>query len=165
VENKMTHPSEDKLSWFELELAPNICRFAVVPGQPVLFSPPMKGNDRDWGLIVFKPDSPSQQELFDEILSSLDALAKKYHILESPMHEANRAFGKRFQQEPSLHLRFAYASGRRWVTWYPKQAIPRELQYFIQETMELGFAKLSKGKKLSNEEALNLFRQQNDKKE
>jgi len=161
---RMVNTSKDQLTWFEVELAPNEYRFGVVPGQPILFSPPASQRNPDGGLIVFRPDSPARQERYDEILRSLGILLNRYQLVETPMHEPNRVFDKNFAQQPSLHVRVAFASGRRWATWYPKQEISEKLKAFVQETIDVGFANLPKGKVLSSEEALSLFHKPSEKK-
>jgi hypothetical protein len=57
---------------------------------------------------------------------------------------------------PSLHVRLAWADGKRWATFYPRDAIPAPMAELVTACRRLGIERIASlnGRLLTPEEAL-----------
>lgn len=123
-------PSEwGRLNWLEVEEAPGRSRVFVARGEKFLVAVPSQPGEKP---TVYS-GGPLLSAAEDNVLGSLDLMVRADRVMESRVHEADRAFNPHFQRAPSLHIRVAYASGRAWASYYPEAEVPGNLTSFVSD--------------------------------
>ena len=126
------------LEWFELEVAPFMMRFAVVPGHEVMYSKNPQDKEKGKTVLVSRDDPKAAS-----VIKSLDALVKSHRLLESTPNEPEKTFRDETVQTPSVHLRIGYGTdgegkGQRWQSYYPGDDLPDNVRKFIESCTSLG---------------------------
>jgi hypothetical protein len=141
------------VTWFELQIAPFAFRLAVLPGQPILFgcSDAAGGQAGTWLLRV--KDNPNAAKAFAIGLANV---IRTHPVHASEPNEPDKCFQPDALETPSLHLRLAWADGRRWATFYPREAIPASIAELVEACRQLGLKEIASlgGRTLTLEEAL-----------
>jgi hypothetical protein len=134
--------------WFELQIAPLEFRFAVLPGQPILFG----SSDTATWLLRAKENPDAAKAL---AIGLADVL-RSHPFHRSPPNEPEKCFQPEVLKTPSFHLRVAWADGTRWETYHARDAIPPGLIELVEACRRLGLEKIASlgGRRLSAEEAL-----------
>ena len=141
------------VTWFELQIAPNEFRLAVLPGQPILFgsSDTADGSGATWLLRV--KDNPNAAKAF---AIGLADVIRTHRVHASEPNEPDKCFQPDALKIPSLHLRLAWADGRRWATFYRRESIPMSFLELVEACRRLGHKEIASlaGRALTSEEAL-----------
>jgi len=129
----MSSTEESRLVWFELEICVFQFRLAVVPGQTTLY-----GFKLEDGKIqsVQLPYQGNEQRT-ESLLESLHWLILANGILDLPEVMPRAAFRMRAMKAESVHLRIAYADGRKWSSLYPPAEVPPQVQALIEQARYL----------------------------
>jgi hypothetical protein len=139
--------------WFELQVAPLEFRLAVLPGQPVLFGcAESEGQPAATWLLRVK-ENPNAAKAF---ATGLAEVIRSHPVHESPPSEPDKCFQPETLKVPSLHLRLAWADGRQWATFHPRDSIPAPMLKLVEACRRLGIEKIASlaGRSLTPEEAL-----------
>ena len=90
--------------------------------------------------VAFDPAKGLSNEILDEV----------------EPNEPDKCFQPDALQTPSLHLRLAWADGRRWATFYPRESIPAPIAELVEACRRLGLKEIASlgGRTLTPEEAL-----------
>ena len=141
------------VTWFELQIAPNEFRLAVLLGQPILFgsSDTAAGPPRD--LAVSRE---GQSECGEGFCHRVGGVIRRHPVHASEPNEPDKCFQPAALQIPSLHFRLAWAGGRRWATFYRRESIPAPLLELVEACRRLGLAEIASlaSRALTPDEAL-----------
>jgi len=141
------------VTWFELQMAPNDLRLAVLPGQPILFgsSDTAGGPAATWLLRV--KDNPNAAKAF---AIGLADVIKTHPVHASEPNEPDKCFEPDALKTPSLHFRLAWADGRRWATFYRRESIPAPFLELVEACRRLGLKEIASlaSRALTPEDAL-----------
>ncbi len=123
-----------RLVWFELQIAPDSFRFAILPEQPILIG--YEGENGEKGVIMLirydhVPD------VYERTVEKVDHLVKKCGIMELPSTKPEMAFADAGVDKPSVHVRLAYADGTRWASFLALDGVPDPVADLIRDTKEL----------------------------
>lgn len=146
---------ENRLVWFELEVCPQRFRFAVMPGQPVLFGcEPDEGEEGKTILVPYE----GNEELVDSVIESLDGLVRSNQIFSTPPNAPDRAFQEDSMKTASVHIRIAYESNQRWASMYALQDAPPNVLKLLEQSKQLGLEVFSTvpSRTISGERAMEL---------
>lgn len=139
--------------WFELQVAPFEFRLAVLPGQPILFgsSETAGGTAATWLLRV--KENPNAAKAFAVGLADI---LRPHAFQQSEPNEPEKCFQPDTLKVPSFHLRIGWADGKRWATFYPRDAIPAPMVRLVDACRRLGLEKIASldTRTLTPEEAL-----------
>lgn len=139
--------------WFELQVAPFELRLAVLPGQPVLFGySEAEGRPAATWLLRAK-ENPNAARAFAVGLADVIRL---HPVYRSEPNESAKCFQADTLNTPSLHVRLAWADGKRWATFYPRDDIPATMAELVTACRRLGIERIASldGRPLTPEEAL-----------
>ncbi len=143
-----------RLSWFELQVCPDISRLAAIPNQPILlYKEPASANEKGAVLLLRREINP---QLFDKVYEDIDKLIQNAGLPSFPQKESSKCFSDEGIKTKSIHLRFRYADGVQWASVYPIDSIPQEVLAFIDSCRALTnqvFAEAN-GKTIPGDEAL-----------
>jgi len=145
----------DRLVWFELQVCPHEFRFAVLPGQPVLFGYRPEGQHK--GRTILLPYA-GNEELADSLIASLESLVRANHIFDTPPNAPDRTFHKDTTGAASLHIRIVCASGKRWASMYALNDVPPNVRTLLEQSKQLGLDVLgpAQSRAISGERAMEL---------
>ena len=126
---------DPELIVFEMQVCPTEFRFAIAPGQPLVFGYMTETSVRPLTAILAYEGNEAR---FESLLESLYWLLLANNVLESPQHEGKQAFVSKVMNDPSLHLRLAFADGKKWASRYPLAEVPENLQALLEQSKHLG---------------------------
>jgi hypothetical protein len=152
-ERSTPEKKSNPIVWFELQVAPFELRLAVLPGQPVLFGySEAEGRPGATWLLRAK-ENPNAAKAFAVGLADV---IRSNPVYKSEPNESAKCFQVDTLKTPSLHLRLAWADGKRWATFYPRDAIPAPLAELVTACRRLGIERIASlnGRPLTPEEAL-----------
>jgi hypothetical protein len=152
---KQASKGANHLSWFELQICPDVFRLAAIPNQPILlFVEPVTKDDKGSTLLIQRAINPP---LFDNVYVALDKLINENHLWSLTQHNPDACFSDDAMSSRSIHLCFRYTDGKQWASVYPVDSAPALINDFIVDCRELttGVAIAANGKPLTAEEALN----------
>ena len=123
-----------RLVLFELEIAPDSYRFAIMPAQPILIAYEGENGEKGTMMLIRYEHVP---DVFDRTVEKVDGLVKKSGILRLPHSNSDKAFDDATMTSPSIHIRIAYADNSRWAGFYSIDAAPKAVNNLIQDTKVL----------------------------
>jgi len=153
AEGSPAQKRSNPIVWFEIQAAPFEFRLAVLPGQPVLFGySEAEGRPGATWLLRAK-ENPDAAKAF---AAGLSEVLRSHPVYESEPNESAKCFEAEALKTPSLHVRLAWADGKRWATFYPRDAIPPRLAELVAACRRLGMERIASldGRRLTPEEAL-----------
>lgn len=121
-----------RLVWFELQIAPSSYRFAIIPEQPILI-----GGDYDKKGATMLIRYEHVPEVYERTVERLDIIVRKSGILNLQLSNPDQSFEDSAMENPSIHIRIAYADNTRWVSTYDLNNIPEAVSILIQDTKSL----------------------------
>jgi hypothetical protein len=145
----------DRLVWFELQICPHVFRLAVLPGQPVLFGYRPEGGEKSRTTLI---PYAGNEALVETLAAGLASLVRANRILGTPPNAPGRAFRKDTMGTASLHIRIAYANGRRWASMYALNDVPSNVRTLLEGSKQLGLDLLgaAQSRAISGERAMAL---------
>lgn len=123
-----------RLVWFELQIAPASYRFAIIPEQPILIG--YEGQNGEEGATILIPYDHAP-EVYERTVEMVDDIVKKCGIMELPLTRPEMAFADSSIEEPSVHIRLAYANDARWAGFFPLDGFPEPVAALIRDTKVL----------------------------
>src|SRR5438477_6564366 len=79
-----------------------------------------------------------------QIRSMVDVLVSSNRVLETPPNLPHNAFQDKTQETPSFHLVVNYEGRGDWVTWYPLDELPENMQSLWDDCMAFGLKAIGK---------------------
>lgn len=122
------------ITWFEIQETPNIYRFAIIPKQPILIG--FKGEDGKAGKTILLSKSKNSK-LYKEVKEKIEMLISKHKLMTLESHNSKDVFAKNLMAERGLHIRFAQDDGKRWVTMFEENKIPKSIKTFMTDSKVL----------------------------
>ena len=132
-ERTLSSTEQPRIAWFELEICIFQLRLAVVPGRSILFG--FKSEDGQINSTELRYEG--NEQLAESLLQSLHWLVLANGILDTPETMPTAVFRMRAMKAPSVHLRIAYADGRKWSSMYLPAEVPANVQAFIEQARYL----------------------------
>jgi len=126
---------DPELILFEMQVCPSEFRFAIAPGQPLVFGYMTVASARPLTAIL---PYEGNEARFESLLESLHWLLVANNVLGSPQHEPKQAFVSKVMNDLSVHLRLEYSDGKKWASRYPFAELPENLQTLLEQSKYLG---------------------------
>jgi hypothetical protein len=130
---------DPELVLFELQVCPSEYRFAVAPGQPLLFGYKEKGEQMPRTAML---SYEGNEQRFQTLLESLHWLVLANDIMDMSPSAPDRAFLPGPMDTASIHLRIEYADGRSWSSMYSIADAPPSVQALVDQSKYLGAQEL-----------------------
>ncbi len=126
---------DSQLVLFELQICPSDYRFAVAPGQTLVFGYKEGSDVRPrTAALPYK----GNEERFQSLLESLHWLVLANDIMGLPPRDSENVFEPNYMNEPSIHIHLAYSDGQRWKSRYPLAEVPSNVQALVDQSKYLG---------------------------
>ena len=140
AEVKPPVPKSNPIVWFEMQVAPMAVRLAVLPGQPILFGYGETARKPAETWLLRAKENPEAAKAF---AIGLGNVIRSNPIFQTAPHDPAKAFDPEALKTLSVHVRMAWADGKRWATYYPTTSIPPPFQSFINSCRQLGMEKIA----------------------
>jgi hypothetical protein len=133
-QRKQTPDPIYRVVWFELQIAPASYRFAIMPEQPILIGYEGENGEKGATMLIRYDHVP---EVFNRTVEKVNDLVKNCKIFDLPITNPDLAFEDSYMNEPSVHIRLAYANDKRWAGYYPLGDEPDAVSSLIRDTKAL----------------------------
>ncbi len=127
-------PTVCGLEWFELQVAPCIYRFAIVPDQPILMGLGPDEQDNGATMLIRHDRTPA---LYQQVVDKVSSCVEVCGIMDCALHNPQLAFADEMLDKESVHMRIAYTDGRRWASVFAVDHVPMEIGFLLEETKKL----------------------------
>ena|SRR5436190_10445738 len=143
-------PEWGLLNVFMLYVAPFKFRFALFRENKSLTFAYLPTDPNPGRFQLFRQEHKLQivhgEDLKEEpqIRSLVNVLVSSNRVLESPQNAPQNAFQDETQKSPSFHLVVTYEGRGDWMTWYPLDQLPQNMQSLWDDCMALGLKTIGK---------------------